>query len=118
MGRLLRRPIADIDSQDSRARGIRCAVVPCKHKCHWRTPIPPYPVVSTDLVGWISWTGCGERLGVHLALPQGSLVGWAKAPLGTFVVDAELSGAVPIMDTLMGTSLRSFAHPTSCKGGI
>nr|VFJ49136.1 MAG: hypothetical protein BECKDK2373C_GA0170839_102414 [Candidatus Kentron sp. DK] len=54
----------------------------------------------------------------HLAFPQDSLVGWAKAPLGTFVVDAELSGAVPIMDTLMGTSLRSFAHPTSCKGGI
>nr|VFJ63991.1 MAG: hypothetical protein BECKDK2373C_GA0170839_111310 [Candidatus Kentron sp. DK] len=26
----------------------------------------------------------------HLALPQDSLVGWAKAPLGTFVVDAEL----------------------------
>nr|VFJ52934.1 MAG: hypothetical protein BECKDK2373C_GA0170839_103814 [Candidatus Kentron sp. DK] len=32
--------------------------------------------------------------------------------MGTFVVDAELSGAVPIMDTLMGTALRSFAHPT------
>ena len=41
--------------------------------------------------------------------------------MGTFAVDAKLSGAVPIMDTLMGTlmdtlmgtSLRSFAHPTS-----
>ena len=34
-----------------------------------------------------------------------------------FVVDAELSGAVPIRDRLMGTSLRSFAHPTGCRRG-
>nr|VFJ66227.1 MAG: hypothetical protein BECKDK2373B_GA0170837_11637 [Candidatus Kentron sp. DK] len=60
-------------------------------------------------------TGCDHR---NCSLPPFEttiFVGWAKAPLGTFVVDAELSGAVPIMDTLMGTSLRSFAHPT---GGV
>nr|VFJ45724.1 MAG: hypothetical protein BECKDK2373C_GA0170839_101247 [Candidatus Kentron sp. DK] len=53
--------------------------------------------------------------GMGVLIGSMSRVGWAKAPFGAFAVDAELSGAVPIRDMLMGASPRSFAHPTSYR---
>ena len=72
----------------------------------YRAEPAPNPIRERlPLAVWIL-PRCGAKR-MNKMPPRGkSLVGWAKAPLGTFIVDAKLSGAVPIMDTLMGTALR------------